>query len=300
MKKESFKNKAKRHQLNFFSKENQSTVKEKNGRAQDHWLNEKAAGEGKIFYPGYEVCIAAKDKLRGKKIIPEWFYDTLRSQHIPFNFFIPLRAEKELAAKVFGRMLDIRIKSIEEIEIEFPPSNDNPLNDKTSFDAFVSYNNESGRKGMIGIEVKYTEGGYSPTKRERSEIGKSNALYYKKHEESKLFKNIDPKDIKKNRFRQIWRNHLLAYAYQRKNDYAEFKSVTIYPSGNTHFCEAIEEYKAFLTDAGKNTFKGITYESFFDELAKCSQTQDQHNWIEYLRERYLISDCSNQLKKVSE
>lgn len=296
---ESFKKKAKKQQLIFFKENNQSLIEKKVGRAQDHWLNDEAAKDGKTFHSGYEIFEAVKNHRGTKTDIPEWFYDTLRSQHIPFNFFIPLIIEKNLCVSVLNKLFQLNIAKISAIEFEYPLHKDNPLNDKTSFDAFISFTTTENTKGFIGFEIKYTEGGYSPTTKEKELAGTENSVYYKETAKSGLYNNSNEPLLIENTYRQIWRNHLLASAFA-KDQYQQFFSVTIYPAGNTHFTDAIKVFETFLTETGKSTLKGITYETFFQALIDCSETEKQRDWVKYLVKRYLVSDQAfylNQLEK---
>ena len=283
-----FKSKAQQHQLSYFADCNQLGAA-KAGRAQDHWLNHEAAAIGKNFYDGYNVFKAAKDSRGNKQDTPEWFYDTLRSQHIPFNFFIPFNTEKELGVAAFNDLFKTSIKEIKEIRIEYPPKYQNPLGDKTSFDAFVSYIAEDGKKGLLGIEVKYTEGGYSPTDREKGELENKESAYFKATEKSKLYIDNIVERLKENNYRQIWRNHILAFSFARTKGYKYYKSVTVYHEGNNHFKEAFKEYDAFLTDKGKETIQAVTYAEFVDVLNKHVTIDEQRRWVEYLKARYNVS-----------
>ena len=289
-----YKDKAKKLQLDYFAENNQSEI-EKKGRAQNHWLQEKYASEGMNFYSDYYIFENAKKSRGYKTDTPEWFMDTLRSQHIPFNIFIPFIEEKELCISVFNKLLNISISKIIDIKIEYPPAYQNPLNDKTSFDAFISYETKNG-KGIFGIEVKYTEGGYSLSETEKNHF----PVYRKFTEKSGLYKNSNEEKLTVNKYRQIWRNHLLAYAYADKNNYNEFISLILYPKGNFHFVEAMKEYDAFINDKGKASLKGITYEVFIDTLIAKHNTNKQSKWIKYLIERYIVSEKEILLDRLKE
>jgi hypothetical protein len=288
-----FKEKAKEHQLEYFQSDNQENIENRKGRAQPHWLNENAANNGKIFYEGYDI-FGFVQQWRDKTDTPEWFYDTLRSQHIPFNFFIPLITEKRLCINTLNQIFQLDIAVVTSVKFEYPRHADNPLKDKTSFDVFISYVTPDYIKGFIGIEVKYTEGGYSPNERENQ-----NPVYYF-ITPPELYKNVKEPRLKDNSYRQIWRNHLLG-ASLKKEYYNNFLSITLYPEGNRHFSKAIGQYENFLTEAGKKTLKGLTYEEFIKALINCSKTPDQKDWIKYLIKRYLVANQEyylNQLKEV--
>jgi hypothetical protein len=297
MKKKGFKNLATKKQLNFFEGKNQLQITNRIGRAQAHWLDPENAVNGLNFYNDIEYKIFSEiPKRDGKKIVPEWFMDTLRSQHIPYNFFIPFRSEHELSVKVLNQLLFInpevtpneKIKTIQLIAIEYPSAKDNPLKDRTSFDAFIEYTNENQEKGIIGIEVKYTEGGYSANKKEKESIKNDESVYDEISNLSGLYCCNNSVELKKNENRQIWRNHLLAFSYAKERGIKHFKSVTLYPKGNQHFVKAFDQYQKYLTDYGKKTISGITYEKFFEALTKFANTDKQKNWNDYLKNRYLV------------
>lgn len=182
----------------------------------------------------------------------------LRSEHIPFNIFFPLRKDLSGAAALFNAVLGRKdISAIEDIVIEYNPGT---LNDGTAFDVYVPYKTIDGRKGGIGIEVKYTEKEYELKKLAKDSDGK---LYYTKeyretHDVSSSYDLIDPKAIHNihlaenyripseecgwfrpeyimdipadktglakhvvnNDYRQIWRNHLLGASMILSSDKA--------------------------------------------------------------------------------
>jgi hypothetical protein len=278
----SFKTSATMHQLEYFAGKNQKDLK-KQGRAQNHWLNQEAAAAGKIFYDGYDIFgYVQRDFRNNKKETPEWFYDTLRSQHIPCNFFVPLMHENKLGIKVFNDLLGLDIQEINRIEFEYPKRKDNPLEDNTSFDAFIEYSFAEGKKGFLGIEVKNTEGGYSAGEKEKKWLS-----CYHKHSKPELYNNPGDSELESNQFRQVWRNHLLAILFAEKK-YTQFHSITIYPSGNEHFARTMTKYPInFLTEKGKMTLSGVTYEEYFKTLKKYAENEQQNIWVKYLMERYL-------------
>ena len=110
---------------------------------------------------------------------------------------------------------------------------------------------------------------------------------------SECFINNDPMQFNNPDFIQLWRNHILGLAMlqQGKADY--FDSLTLYPSGNAHFHSfgshigTIEAYEELLTDKGKNTFHGVTYEDFFNILSKHYKSARHISWLDYLDTRYI-------------
>jgi len=76
----------------------------------------------------------------------------------------------------------------------------------------------------------------------------------------------------------------------------QYDSVTIYPSGNTHFHSAngrpgaLEQYMNMLTDKGKSTFHYTSFEELFN-LFDLSYNGERHkSWIDYLKARYIVDE----------
>lgn len=223
----------------------------------------------------------------------------LRSEHVPWNIFVPMMTDRAAAAKCFSEILRNRdIKTIRNWKIEYAP---NTIQDRTAFDVYVEYETAKGEIGVIGIEVKYTEEGYSVGKKEFYMMQNPESAYSITTRNSGCFINNDPLQFNTPDFIQVWRNHLLGLAMlqQGKADY--FDSLTMYPSGNTHFHSyddhtgVIEAYEELLTDKGKDTFHAITYEDFFNVLRKYYKSPRSLSWLEYLEKRYIIinkdTDC---------
>lgn len=94
----------------------------------------------------------------------------LRSEHIPYNIFFPIYKDPAGMVRLFNSILGTdRISKIESVLIEYKPMTLNHivddeagrlLKDGTAFDVFVPYTTEDGKRGGIGIEVKYTEKEY--------------------------------------------------------------------------------------------------------------------------------------------
>lgn len=88
------------------------------------------------------------------------FANMLRSEHIPWNVFIPMKQDINATTLVFNKILGVdEIDEVTDIRIEWAPDKTECLNDNTSFDAYIEYLH-NGKTCGIGIEVKYTEEGY--------------------------------------------------------------------------------------------------------------------------------------------
>jgi len=245
---------------------------------------------GNNFYNGFGVFDAVKT--RYPNYSKPLYSNMLRSEHIPFNFFIPLSENKELFKNVFNDILSIDINTIDLIEIEYAPKPSiKYLNDATSFDAYIEYTTTDNTKGIIGIEVKYTERDYTIGKdsKEKKDIDNSNSLYYQRTKECELFRQEDIPKLKTDNFRQVWRNHILGESILiiDKDNFCHFTSMTFFPKENQHFVKTSKEYMNMLL-RNDNNFVPITFEHFFELLIKYSPNDNYRNWIDYLIERYIV------------
>ena len=218
----------------------------------------------------------------------------LRSEHIPFNFFSPFNHNKTYFRSVLNDVFQSTISSVDEIKIEYAPKpKEAYLNDATSFDVYIEYSHNDSSKGIIGIEVKYTEHEYGLKKGSTQEdkINDPNSRYYSITEKSGLYKVGKIKELKLDKYRQIWRNHLLGASILLKHPerFKHFSSVTIFPNGNTHFVQTSKDYIELLSD-NNSSFIPLTYEDFFALCEKYCPDTEFDKWISYLRRRYLVPE----------
>jgi len=228
------------------------------------------------------------------------FANMLRSEHIPWNVFIPMKQDNNATTLVFNKILGVdEIDEVTDIRIEWAPDKTECLNDNTSFDAYIEYLH-NGKTCGIGIEVKYTEEGYpfSGTTEFREVMENEQSKYAQVTKSCGWFipeitnQPIRETDLCRDEFRQIWRNHILGASMVGnknigKDKVEKFHSITLYPKGNPHFVEVLPAYERFLTDEGRSTFGYITIESLIDLLDQYfPKTKEFQNWIHYLRIRY--------------
>ena len=222
------------------------------------------------------------------------YANMLRSEHIGFNLFVPFKSDLEFCKNVFNDILNGQIQSIDRIEIEYAPSPaEKYLNDKTSFDTYIEFTHRDNQKGIIGIEVKYTEHEYKLKKgsKQETDILNKNSKYYTVSEQCKLYKPNSTDKLILDKFRQVWRNQLLGESIiiEDNDKFKYFTSLTIFPKGNEHFIETSKEYLDMLTSED-NRFIPLTYESFFSICDKFIPNDRFEKWIKYLRKRYIIEN----------
>ena len=251
-------------------------------------LSEENAKRGLIFYDGCRDLILSKTG----NVATQLSANMLRSEHIPYNLFTPLETMPVISADLFSKMIGVPIKQIQSIKIEYAGTGDKSmyLNDRTSFDAFVSYITPDEINVGIGIEVKYTENEYPLGEKEGKDIEGKNPLYREMTAESGYFRTgLDiSMFLTAHHLRQIWRNHILGYSMKHKGDVDIIHHVHVYPERNEHFHNyALPEYRILLTEKGNESFKTITYENYFDMLDNYRDSEQVSDWVKYLRKRYL-------------
>ena len=245
------------------------------------------------FVPEYHEEIR-KEFLEHRGGIPRDFglmANMLRSEHVPCNIFVPMMTDMVTASRCFSEILPHRdIKTIRKWLIEYAP---NTINDRTAFDVYVKYETSKGEKGVIGIEVKYTEVGYGVGNKEFAMMQDPQSAYSVTTRNSECFINNDPMQFNNPDFIQLWRNHILGLAMLQQGKADSFDSLTLYPSGNLHFHSSgshtgsVAAYEDLLTEKGKNTFHAITYEGFFKALRKHYKSDRNLSWLDYLETRYI-------------
>jgi hypothetical protein len=244
---------------------------------------------GKNFYPwpGMLGAVERRYALADTKLS----FDMLRSEHIPFNFFVPLwehAAMIPLAREWSG----VEVAQILSVEIEWAPTpKARFLDDNTSFDAYLEYRAKDGTRGAIGVEVKFTEREYPWGKTERTRMFADRSRYLIVHEDSGIYGPGSLELLRTPRFKQLWRNQLLGETMLQYPDlgFEHFTSVLLYPSGNAHFVEVTREYEKLLVPARtSNTFRGVTFEDFIVRCSEHARTPEDRGWASYLADRYLV------------
>ncbi len=283
---DAFKAKARAHQFAFRENILNDYYEEKNPQV---ILSPNAARQGLIFCDTYRDLILNKVKKFGTSAL---FSNMLRSEHIPFNIFVPMEEDLCNARLLFSKIIGTEISNTNHIYIEFAGYSDRTmyLNDGTSFDTYIEYVDSNDQKGAIGIEVKYTENSYPIGDKEKKDIKDANGLYRQMTDKSGYF--IPSLDImiflKAHHLRQIWRNHLLGYSMIDRGDIQRFHHIHLYLQGNAHFHQhALPEYKSLLTPKGQDSFIDLTYECLFDMISKFFTSAKQKEWIKYLSQRYI-------------
>lgn len=256
-----------------------------------NYLTKEDGENGKNFYNGFGIFDAVRKYRRYNKPL---YSNMLRSEHIPFNLFIPLNENKTLGKEIFNEFLGGIIKTLDLINIEYAPQPKKKyLDDGTSFDTYIEYTHIDNSKGIIGIEVKYTEKEYKLIKNSKQEedIKNLNSKYYIVSENCKLYKPNSIELLSTDKFRQVWRNHILGESIllADTDKFKHFTSLTIFPKGNEHFINTSRDYSELLIE-NKNKFIALTYENFLIACEKHCTREDYKLWLNYLKKRYIVAE----------
>ncbi|MBD3309521.1 hypothetical protein GF348_24290 [candidate division KSB3 bacterium] len=286
---DNFKQLARRHQSEF-----RANVLKAGYKGYGNRLDEVSAKTGLNFYSGIPDIFSKANERFTFKYSPLYF-DMLRSEHLPFNFMIPLeiKLEKDLAEKALSFLFGRRIRTITNIYIEWwPTPKEEFLNDSTAFDTYLEYVDKAGNFHAVGIEFKYTEKEYEYTEKEKKMLDDQNSIYWKTEIAINLYREGSYDDLKSKIYKQFFRNHLLGFSMLTSPRYkylSSFTSVLMYPKGNSHFEAHSRKYNEFLNQEYQLTFIPISFEEFIFQLNKWCTTDIIKNWLEYLQLRYIVN-----------
>ncbi|VBB46046.1 conserved hypothetical protein [uncultured Paludibacter sp.] len=266
-----------------------------------HFLSKNDAQAGKIYCEAYRKTIlqCIESEIGGFNAMRDG--NMLRSEHIPLNIFVPMREDLEKTKNLLNKFIFASpLKTIEKIIIEKNHDKtikDSYLPDNKSLDVRIDFINKDEEKGVVGVEVEFTELSFLIREEERNNIFENSEKPYQKVSEfSGYYKtnNIDElitDKLSKDEYRQIWKSHILGASQVKQGKIKHYYNIYLYPNGNEHFSKRIPEYLTFLTQKGKETFIPITYEELFATMESIfNEDKTQINWIKYLKERYLVKN----------
>jgi hypothetical protein len=152
--------------------------------------------------------------------------------------------------------------------------------DRSAFDVFVRYEDESKEDCFFGFEVKYSEA-------LNDDPSKGNTRYDEVAKESGIFKPETIQVLKERPLQQIWRDHLLALSmFISNNDYKRGDFIYLLPSGNVKCWQAIEKYQSTFKPGKETFFRTLTLEAIVAAIKKYSA----ETWVREFEERYLNFD----------
>lgn len=208
------------------------------------------------------------------------FNNLLSSQPLCFNFFSELKSDKIFASEIM-KNLGFDISSVGDVIFEYAPKK-NYTNDNSAFDVALEVTRD-GKKGLIGLECKYTDS-FSSKEYDKSE-------YQSIFEQSNVFVE-KYEDYKASKFNQLFRNQLIAEALKQNNEY-EFVVTGLFCHKDDKAIETGDEFQEMLS--GKDElFKVITYQDFIGAIQRLDINWDKRELSMMLWARYcgtLLSDA---------
>lgn len=202
----------------------------------------------------------------------------LSSQPLCFNLFGELARDLDLATRASSAMAPTRVGRVTKIVFEHSPGRRDPrfTGDRSAFDVFVEYDSPVGKRGFLGVEVKYHEA-----------LNDAAAEHRPRYDELADAMGCFPADRAKLRakpLQQIWRDHLLSGALVRGGlGYEEGAFVFLHPEGNVACANAVAKYRKQLTSDA--TFHVWTLEAVLAALRRSSSGA----WVALVERRYRIS-----------
>ncbi|MDL2244689.1 DUF6508 domain-containing protein [Parabacteroides sp. OttesenSCG-928-J18] len=269
--------------------------KSSNGTEYGNYIEATVAEKDKVNLLTDKIRSVAAIELAKKKnsgaLIEEkrLWTNALSSQPLCFNLFGELADNTELATTFFKQLFPGRINAVKEVLFEYSPGrgNKNYTGDRSAFDVFVRYTSNEGKKGFIGIEVKYAE----TLKEGAANVDKTfndHQTEYLRLATEDIFKQDNIGNLKKSPLFQIWRDHLLSISLLKNKDFDEGFFVFLFPKGNTECRQGVDLYCQQLTHPYKwDEEKSGFYWRFLDDFINTLHDIVNEEWTKELKERYL-------------
>jgi hypothetical protein len=244
-----------------------------------------ADGEGGLNFTSPEAFTAAQgppDAKRGAVELFKLLHNTLSTMPMCFNLFGPLSVRMDLATVAFQSLLGAEeVGRVKELKFEFspyPPSE--YLDDKTTFDAFVSYERPDGKLGFLGIETKLTE----PFAQKHFDTPEYRKWVEKPYSPwpSETWDKLGV--IEHN---QLWRGHMLtvAMANHKRSPYEVGRFALVRHPGDTDCAKVVGRYKELLKPEDQ-TFIDLPLDRLIESFEK-ALTSDGKDWLAKFKLRYL-------------
>lgn len=205
---------------------------------------------------------------------PRIYDNLLSSQPLCFNLFGELQRDLDLASRFFRRRCPDRIDRVSGIQFEHSPGRRDPryTGDRSAFDVFVEYVSRSGRRGFLGIEVKYHEAltDAPASHRDRyDELARACGWWHHDRLEGLRLKPLQ----------QIWRDHLLAASLVVSGDFDEGAFIFLAPRENAPCTSAVAAFQKHVLADG--VFSAWNLEDVISDLAA-----SESEWAASLAGRY--------------
>ena len=233
------------------------------------------------------AALAAYEKRAGLGVEPyRARRNLLSSQPMCINIFGPMALDLDLATRALRAWLPGEVARVTDVRIEWAPEpRDEFLDDRTSFDAFVEYEDVDGQLAFLGVETKLTEpftstGGYHRRPAYRA-LTTAPGSPWIPDSLSRLG------DVT---WCQLWRNHLLVQALRTigRNEYdGRGRLLVLHHELDPGCANAISGYRQLLTEQGKQDVLELTIGTSVGLLRDVARTEDEQRWAQTFHRRYV-------------
>jgi hypothetical protein len=221
-----------------------------------------------------ETLQERKSSAKGMISEARLFNNLLSSQPLCFNFFGRLKYNLPLATEVFQTWFS-NISEVTGIYFEFVP-NTAQNSDNSAHDVAIEFISTDGKKGLIGLECKYTEP-FSPKVY-------SNDTYKSIYNQSTAF--LAPyNDLTNTKYNQLFRNQLIIESALINQSYdVGYSGLFCYQEDEN----ALSKGKGFqkMLKNGEERFKIITFADLIENIQKMDIDWETREWTMMLWVRY--------------
>lgn len=197
----------------------------------------------------------------------------LSSMPLCFNVFGALSASPTLP-ELLRAAFDIPVATVDWVECEWAPERHLHLNDRTAFDAVVTYTSDDGAKCFLGVETKYTEP-FSHKEYDSEQYQKVTAT-------SGYFREGAGERLVGRGTNQLWRMSMLAASLIVHEDYERGSICVLALNDDARGRNAVRDVSAELTVENFVTFVAL------EDVARAARAiSGLDSWAEAFTTRYL-------------
>ena len=197
----------------------------------------------------------------------------LSSMPMCFTIFGSLRYHPELGVLVSG-VFDLEVSSVDGVECEWAPERTAHLNDRTAFDAFVTYRDPAGRRCFLAVETKYTE--------PFSQKEYDSDLYRQVTAGSGYFREGASEHLIGRATNQMWRMTMLAASMLHRGEFEAGAVRVLSLADDRHARTAVEGVRAQVVDEALVKFVSL------EKLVEAASDHDGlRTWSRDFATRYL-------------
>ena len=232
-----------------------------------------------------EVLSSRDQKSRGMIQADRLYNNLLSSQPLCFNFFGRLKYNRSLATKIISQFFP-GVKEITHIHFEYAP-NASKNGDNSAHDIALEFISNEGKRGLIGLECKYTEP-FSPTVYQKDEY----ELLYKKYEAF----SASYSDLTHTRYNQLFRNQLIIESALDNSLFVEGYSGLFCFQDDKNALTTGKKFQKMLKN-GEERFKIITFADLIETIQKMEIDWETREWSMMLWARYCGTKLSGKFSK---